>query len=299
MGHPGIDLIRQLVGDRATSETLPSIEERRAGLEALTSVVVPPDGVTIESLVLAGRPAERTTPDTVDGPGVVLYTHGGAYVSGGLTTHRAVVGRVALVTSRPVVALDYRLGPEHPFPAAVDDAVGAYEELLATGEGPIALAGDSAGGGLALATLVALRDRGVDPAPAAAWLMSPWTDLTQSGASYDTRRGVDPMLSKEILDDAAGHYLADADASHPLASPLLADLSGLPPIRVDVGDAEVLLDDSVVLGHRVNEAGGDAQVTVWPEMIHVFPAFPADLVPESDQCLTASGAFLAHHLGRA
>lgn len=296
MSHPGIDAIRQLLGDRATAPQ--TIEERRASLEALAGVVPSPPGVTVEPLTLAGCPAERATPDRVDGPGTILYLHGGAYVSGSLNTHRALCGRLALAAARPVVALDYRLAPEHRFPAAVDDAVAAAEELEGGGAGPLALAGDSAGGGLALAALVALRDRGTVN-PAAAWLASPWADLTQAGESYDSRVDVDPMLRREGLTEAAGDYLGAADPTDPLASPLMADLGGLPPVRIDVGDAEVLLDDSVVAGHRIEEAGGAAQVVVWPEMIHVFPAFPADVVPEADECLTAAGAFLAQHLASA
>jgi monoterpene epsilon-lactone hydrolase len=295
MSHPGIDVIRSLLGDRSSRPQ--TIQERRDGLEALAGVVPSPDGVTVEALTLGGRPAERSTPERVDGPGTILYLHGGAYVSGSLNTHRALSGRLALATARPVVALDYRLGPEHPFPAAVDDAVAAAEELAADGQ-PLAVAGDSAGGGLALATLVALRDRGAVH-PVAGWLISPWADLTQSGATYDTRVDVDPMLSREGLTEAAGEYLGAGDPTDPLASPMLADLSGLPPVRIDVGDDEVLLDDSVVTGHRIEEAGGAAQVVVWPQMIHVFPAFPADLVPEADECLTAAGAFLAQHLAGA
>ncbi|HEX7135302.1 MAG TPA: alpha/beta hydrolase [Iamia sp.] len=295
MSHPGIDAIRSLLGPRTTERQ--TIQERRDSLEALAGAVPSPDGVTVEVLTVAGRPAERSIPDRVDGAGTILYLHGGAYVSGSLNTHRALSGRLALAAARPVVALDYRLGPEHPFPAAVDDAVAAAVELAASGE-PLAVAGDSAGGGLALATLVALRDRG-DVTPVAGWLISPWADLTQSGATYDSRIDVDPMLARETLTDAAGDYLGAGDPTDPLASPMMADLSGLPAVRIDVGDAEVLLDDSVVTGHRIEEAGGAAQVLVWPEMIHVFPAFPADLVPEADECLTAAGAFLAQHLAEA
>ena len=295
MSHPGIEAIRSLLGDRATAPQ--TVEERRASLEALAGVVPSPEGVTVEALTVAGRPAERSTPDRVDGPGTVLYLHGGAYVSGSLNTHRALCGRLALATARPVVALDYRLAPEHPFPAAVEDAVAAAVALADTGE-PLAVAGDSAGGGLALATLVALRDRGA-VRPAAGWLASPWADLTQSGATYDTRVGVDPMLTREGLTEAAGEYLGAGDPTDPLASPMLADLSDLPPVRIDVGDAEVLLDDAVVAGHRIEEAGGTAPVVVWPDMIHVFPAFPADVVPEAAECLTAAGAFLAQHLAAA
>lgn len=296
MAHPGIEAVRELLGDRPRPVEMPTVQERRAMLEALSAAPAP-EGVTVETTTLGGRPAERTTPERVDGPGVVLYLHGGGYVGGTLSTHRALVGRLALATARPVVSLDYRLGPEDPFPAAVDDAIAALEQLSRGGYGPVALAGDSAGGGLALATLVAVRDRPTGPEPAAAWLISPWADLTQSGDSHDSRADDDPMLSREVLADMAGHYLAGHDPADPLASPLLTDLSGLPPIRVDVGDAEVLLDDAAGIGRRVTDAGGEAETIVWPEMIHVFPAFPAELVPESDECLAAAAEFLTHHLG--
>ncbi len=295
MSHPGIDAIRSLLGDRPT--VIPSLEERRAGLEALASVVPAPPGVTVTPCTVAGRPAERMTPDEVTGPGVVLYVHGGSYVAGSLSTHRGLCGRVALAAGRPLVSFEYRLGPEHPFPAAVDDAVAAATELAADGT-PLALAGDSAGGGLALATLVALRDGGVVH-PVAGWLISPWADLTQSGATYASRAGADPMLGREVLGQAAAEYLGGGDPAHPLASPMRADLSGLPPVRIDVGDAEVLLDDSRVSGQRIAEAGGTVEVVVWPEMVHVFPAFPVELLPEADRCLAAAGAFLADHLGTA
>ena len=251
MSHPGIDAIRSLLGERATEPQ--TIQERRDSLEALAGAVPSPDGVTVEALTVAGRPAERSTPDRVDGAGTVLYLHGGAYVSGSLNTHRALAGRLALATARPVVALDYRLGPEHPFPAAVDDAVAAAVELAASGE-PFAVAGDSAGGGLALATLVALRDRGDVPpvgrlADLAVGRPHPvGRDLRQPG-----RRRPHARAARRST-EAAGEYLGAGDPTDPLASPMMADLSGLPPVRIDVGDAEVLLDDS--RRHRPPHRGG-------------------------------------------
>lgn len=291
MSHPGVEIIRTLLGDLATE--IPTVEERRAALEALAGGVPAPEGVTVTPLTVAGRPAERLVPRSVTGPGTVLYLHGGGYVAGSLDTHRGLAGAIAIAAGRPVVNLDYRLAPEHPFPAGLDDAVAAFTELAA--DGPVAIAGDSAGGGLTVAALLVLRDRG-GPQPVAALCFSPWVDLTQSGASHVSRAEADPMLSAENLTDMAGHYLQGQSATHPLASPLAADLTGLPPIRIDVGDAEVLLDDSIVLAERVLEAGGTVTVTVWPEVFHVFPAYPADLVPEAGECLSLAGTFLADHL---
>jgi acetyl esterase/lipase len=159
----------------------------------------------------------------------------------------------------------------------------------------VAVAGDSAGGGLTMAALLALRDEG-GPLPVAAVCVSPWVDLSQSGASYATRDEVDIMVSGASLQDMADHYLQGHDPADPLASPLFGDLAGLPPLRIDVGDAEVLLDDSVVLAERVRAAGGQAELVIWPELFHVFPAFPPEIIPEAAECVAAEGAFLAAHL---
>lgn len=293
MAHPGIATVRELLGDSRHDE--PSLEERRAWLDSLADIMPPPRGVIIEGEhTLGGRPASVTTPGQI-GPGTVLYLHGGAYVSGSLRSHCGLVGRLALAAKRTVHALDYRLGPEHPFPAAVDDAVAAFRELDATEVGPIAVAGDSAGGGLALALLLALRDEG-GTQPAAGVALSPWADLTQGGGSHDTRADVDPMLSRDTLSETAALYLGGADPTDPLASPLLGDLSGLPPVMIEVGDAEVLLDDARRLAQRIGEAGGEVDLEVWPEMLHVFQAFPPDIVPEADQSLLRVGRFLQDHL---
>ena len=293
MSHPGIATVRELIGASVRAEQ-PTLEERREWLESLGEVMPPPTGVVIEDLTLAGRPASRTTPGD-PGPGTVLYLHGGAYVSGSLVSHRGVVARFALAADTVVHALDYRLGPEHPFPAAVDDAVAAFRELDEAGVGPIAVAGDSAGGGLALATLLALRDAG-GTQPACGVALSPWADLTQSGATFASRAEADPLLTREGLDEAAGMYLGDGDATDPLASPMLGDLSGLPPVAIEVGDGEVLLDDSRVTAERIEAAGGEVSLEVWPEMLHVFQAFPPDLVPEADQSLERVGRFVHQHL---
>ncbi|HWJ98463.1 MAG TPA: alpha/beta hydrolase fold domain-containing protein [Acidimicrobiales bacterium] len=289
MAHPGIDVIRQLVG--AVRHQGASIPERRASLAALAGSPPAPDGVAVEAIELADRPAERLTPAGAPSGDVVLYLHGGSYHSGSPDTHRGLAGALALAAGRTVVTLDYRLAPEDPFPAGLNDALLAFDQLAPA---RVALAGDSAGGGLAAATALALRDR-AGGQPVAVALISPWTDLTQSAGSYTSRAAADPMLTAAALDQAAEAYLAGTDPRTSYVSPVFGDLAGLPPVRVDVGADEVLFDDSQTLVEGITAAGGDAVLVEWPEMIHVFQAFPPDLVPEAAHAVAAMGAFLAGH----
>jgi acetyl esterase/lipase len=292
MAHPGIDVIRQLLGDTRHQES--TIPERRANLAALAGSPPAPAGVTVEAFELADRTAERLTPDGAPQGEIVLYLHGGSYHSGSPDTHRGLAGSLARATGRTVVVLDYRLAPEDPFPAGLNDALLAFDQLAPA---RIALAGDSAGGGLSAATALALRDRG-GAVPVAVGLISPWVDLTQTAATYTTRADADPMLTAASLSQAAEAYLAGTDPRTPYASPLFGDLAGLPPVRVDVGSDEVLFDDSRVLVDRIVAAGGTAELHEWPDMIHVFQAFPTDLVPEAGEAVAALGAFLATHFDR-
>lgn len=287
MAHPGIDVIRQLLGETKDQES--TLLERRANLAALAGSPPAPDGVTVETIELADRPAERLTPTGAPDGEVVLYLHGGSYSAGSPDTHRGLAGALALAAGRTVVVLDYRLAPEDPFPAGLNDALLAFDQLAPA---RVALAGDSAGGGLSAATALALRDR-AGGQPVAVALISPWADLTQSADSYTSRRDADPMLTARALTQAADAYLAGTDPQTPYASPVFGDLTGLPPVRVDVGSDEVLFDDSKTLVDGIVAAGGDAVLVEWPEMIHVFQAFPPDLVPEAAQSVTAMGAFLA------
>lgn len=299
MGHPGVEVITSYLTESGFASG--TVAEQRAAMARMIGSPPPPEGVTLEPIVLAGRNAERLTPDApgprVDG-GTLLYLHGGGYCTGTLDSHRGLAGRLAVAAGCPVVTVDYRLAPEHPYPAGLEDALAAYRELLAGGLRPelTAIAGDSAGGGLTMATLVSLRDAG-DPLPAAAALLSPWVDLTQSAPSFDTVVPDDPMITKAGLDLYAESYLGDLDPTFPLASPLFVeDLRGLPPVLVEVGAREALLDDSTRLADRLRQAGVEVTLTVWPELIHVFQAFPGDVIPEADQSIEAIAAFVGRHL---
>ncbi len=208
----------------------------------------------------------------------ILYLHGGGYVCGSARTHRALTNALAAKFDGTVVSVDYRLAPEAPFPAAVDDAVAAYRELIASGcpAGGIVIAGDSAGGGLAIATAISLRDRDL-PRPGALWAISPWTDLTNSNASLDSLEARDPIVFKDSLIQCAHHYLAGHPPDDPLASPARADLAGLPPILIHVGAREILLDDAVALARAAGHADVEVDLQVWPGMVHVWHLFAPHL----------------------
>ena len=250
-----------------------------------------PDGVTCTPVEAGGVSAEWSEAAGVDEAKVVLYVHGGGYVMGSAGSHRDVTGRLSKAAGARVLSLNYRLAPEHPFPAPVDDAVAAYRWLLAQGISPgnIAVAGDSAGGGLAIATLLALRDAG-EPLPAAGIGISSWVDMEGTGESMTTRAAVDPVVQKEGLLGMAKLYLGDADPKNPLAAPLHADLAGLPPLLLQVGDAETLLDDSTRLAERARAAGVDVTLKVWDEMPHVWHLF-APILPEGRQAIDEIGSF--------
>jgi epsilon-lactone hydrolase len=222
---------------------------------------------------LGGAPGARAEP-------TVLYCHGGGYYFCSPRTHRSLVFGLARRANAPIFSLDYRLAPEHRFPAALDDATAAYRQLVADGTPPesIVISGDSAGGGLALATLIALRDAG-DPLPAGGLLFSPWTDLAAAGASIRTNDGLDPMFSGPAIARAAQVYLGDAAATHPYASPVYADLRGLPPLFIMAGSTEVLLDDSQRVADNARAAGVDCEFEVWKKMPHVWPLF-TPFIPE-------------------
>ncbi|WP_337188029.1 alpha/beta hydrolase [Phenylobacterium sp.] len=271
-----------------------SIEHRRAQAAVFAaSQPPPPPGLRITPTALGGVPAETVEVEDGAGPHHVLHLHGGGYVMGDPAASRGFTTALALATRARVVSLDYRLAPAHPFPAAVDDALAAYAGLLDDGvpASRLALAGESAGGGLVVAALLAIRDAGL-PRPACAVAMSPWTDLACTGASYETRAGCDPLLTRHVLLEMADQYLAGQDPGAPLASPGEADLAGLPPLLVQVGDDEVLLDDALTLARRAGDAGVRVELEVWPGMIHVWQMF-AGALPEADAAIARIAAFLS------
>jgi phosphinothricin tripeptide acetyl hydrolase len=237
-------------------------------------------------------PAEWLRPPGAVAGRVVLYLHGGGYVIGSPRSHRHLAAAIAAAAQASGLLLDYRLAPEHPFPGAVDDATAAYRWLLEQGVAPahIVIGGDSAGGGLTVATLLALRDAEL-PMPAGGVCISPWVDLTFSGASYRTRAAVDPIVTRPGIDEMARAYLGATPARTPLASPLFADLRGLPPLLIHVGSDEVLLDDAVQLADRAKAAGVDATLEVWDRMIHVWHWF-LPMLDEAQSAVDGIGRFV-------
>jgi acetyl esterase/lipase len=274
-------------------DVAPNIAHIRARLEKFKYLAPPPPkGTQATRLAMGGVPAIRVTTRRSRPDRHVLYLHGGAYVYGRPGHYRDFIWRIADAAAATIHVLDYRLGPEHPFPAAVDDSVKAYRSLLAAGADPrhLAIMGDSAGGGLSFATLLRLRDeRG--PLPAAAVAMSPWTDLTLTSESCARFAASDPMLSVGPAKVFARWYLADVDPKHPYASPLYGDPTGLPPSLIQVGGDEILRDDAVLWGERMRAGGVAAEVEVWPRMPHAWQLF-ARMLPEGQQAVDRIGAFL-------
>ena len=249
--------------------------------------------------MLGGMPAEWVVADQAAADQRLLYLHGGGYVICSPGTHRDLAGRISQAAGVAVLVLDYRLAPEHPYPAAVHDALAALRWMYTHGPKGAAparatfVAGDSAGGGLTLATLIAARDAGVR-LPNAAVAISAWTDLACTGNTMRTRADVDPMVTEAVLSRMVQDYLQGGDARQPLASPLYADLRGLPPLLMQVGDAEVLLDDTTRVADKARAAGVDVTVEIYPEMIHIFQLF-APILPEGQQAIERIGAFIRAH----
>ncbi|MFF9160639.1 alpha/beta hydrolase [Streptomyces longwoodensis] len=289
------DALDALLRSAPRSETRPTPEEQRSGFAAAVGRPAT-DGVVTRRTVLGGRPALELEPAGASGRGRLLYLHGGGYVVGSPDTHAGLVGELARRAGVRAVSVDYRTAPEHPFPAAVDDGLAAYRALLAdTDPRDLVLAGDSAGGGLSIATLLAARDAGL-PQPAAVVLFSPWVDLTLSGGSIRTKEDADPLFVEADLRDYADLYLGTTDPAHPLASPLFADLTGLPPLLVQVGANEVLLDDAVRLAGRAGADDVDVTLEVGPGLPHVFQHHYGRL-DEADAALDRAARFLRTHLG--
>lgn len=276
LGNPDI------MASRALTDRVPFGAKLPPGWRVRTDLAAVPPGEWIEPVA----------PDHAARKRVILYFHGGGYVAMSARTHRAITSRLAAWSNACLFAVDYRLAPEHPFPAALEDAVTAYRTLIAAGTpaSNIVAAGDSAGGGLALSLLVALRDAGEKP-PAAGVLFSPWTDLATTGASIVANDAADALSFGSWVTSQARYYLGDTPATNPLASPLYADLAGLPPLLIQVGDSEVLLDDSRRVAEKASQAGVATTLQIWPGVPHGWQIF-APILPEGRAALRDASAFI-------
>jgi monoterpene epsilon-lactone hydrolase len=274
-----------------------TIAERRRRIAAYERWVPrPPRGIEMLDRALGGIPALRVKGRGTQPERQILFLHGGAYVTGSPTLYRHILWRFAVAAEAQVAAIDYRLAPEHPFPAALEDAVAAWHGLLDESADPSrsVVLGDSAGGGLALALLLRLRDIG-SPLPAAAVALSPWTDLAMTGNSLQQNGAADPMENPDDIPYLAACYLGDSgDPRNPYASPLYGDPTGLPPTLIQVGGDEILLDDSVRMAEGMRAAGCEVELEVWPRMPHVWHAF-APVMPEARQAIARVGAFVRQH----
>jgi monoterpene epsilon-lactone hydrolase len=269
-----------------------SLAEIRTSFEVFLEEVGRFDGARPlrEDLVLAGLPACRFTPDHAGGKAGILYMHGGGYQIGSMRSHASLMSRLAVACGLPVIGFDYRLAPEHRFPAAIEDAAAVYEALVAAGETPLAVAGDSAGGALALGTVMHARDAGL-PLPGAVALLSPWLDLTMSGESYAALAEEDIFSKPPQLRAMARTYLGrEGDPADRRASPVFGDLAGLPPILVHAGGADITLDDSRLLMRNAEAQGVRASLRIFPGMVHHFQAFTA--LPDAAESLREIGAFI-------
>ncbi|MEV6963796.1 alpha/beta hydrolase [Hamadaea sp. NPDC051192] len=270
-----------------------SVEEIRAGFEELMAHMIVPGDIRTTQTTLGGRPALQVDPDNGRRAGTILYFHGGGWVFGSPESALSLTGHLVAKTGFAAYSLDYRLAPEHPFPAAIEDTLSAYRALLDRGEDPstIAFAGDSAGGGLAVTTCLAARDAGL-PLPAAIVAFSPGLDATRTGGSMDTKEGIDPIFTRASVERTGAMYLAGADPHQPLLSPaVLADLTGFPPMLIQVGTNEILLDDSTRLAARARAAGVDVILDITADVPHVFQSF-AGVLDEADEALDRAALFL-------
>ena len=291
MAGPEIVKLKRILREKAVPPGVDiPLEQRRKGMEKVAFKVA--DDIGVEAVTVAGRAAEWITAPGSQTGRAILYLHGGGYVMGSLTTHRSLVGEISRAAQAAALLVDYRLAPEAPFPAAVEDGVAFYRWLLDQGFTPknLAIAGDSAGGGLAVATLISARDQGL-PMPKAAVPISPWSDMTCSNESYKTRAEADPLVGSGSIGDMANLYLQGKDPKHPYASPNFASLKSLPPLLIHVGRDEVLLDDSIKLDQKAKADGVNSTLEIWEDMIHVWHAFHP-MLPEGKQAIERVGAFL-------
>jgi monoterpene epsilon-lactone hydrolase len=288
---PQLDQVISLIRARATTPRK-NLEEDRVSYEKMLSAMTVDDDIATERVGAGGVPAEWISAPGANAAAVMLYLHGGGYILGSMRTHRVMLAHLSRASGTKILGLEYRLAPENPFPAPVDDTVAAYRWLLTQGYDPrkIVLAGDSAGGGLVVAALVAMRYVG-EPLPAAGICLSPWVDMEATGQSFIANAASDPSVAKERIVRMAGIYLAGKSAQAPLASPIHADLRGLPPLLIQVGSIETLLDDAKALAERAESAGVSVELEVWADMPHVWHHFAA-MLPEAQQAIARVGEFV-------
>lgn len=294
MSDRGIAAVREKLAKlpRSAEQTL---EQVRTIYDKATRAFPLPQDIAREDVTLGGVPAERLTPEQARKDQALIYLHGGGYGTGSPRSHRHLAGDIAKRAGVVALVPDYRLAPENPFPAAVDDALAVYRAALEEfAPSRIAIAGDSAGGGLTIAVMLAARDAGL-PMPAAAICISPWADMTASGASFAERAAVDPLVTMEGLERWRQCYIGDGDRRQPLASPAHADLKGLPPLLIQVGGDEILLDDARMLADKARAVGIDTVLEVWPQMIHVWHwYFP--MLDEGERANAAIAQFMRQRL---
>jgi monoterpene epsilon-lactone hydrolase len=283
----------KLLKQTAEADIHKRVEDSRKSLDQLATLVTLPKDVTIDSININELPANWISTPESDPDKVILYLHGGGYIEGSLISHQDLAMRIGRASKSKVLLIGYRLAPEHPFPAALEDSIMAYKWLITEKNilpQNIVIAGDSAGGGLTLCTLLKLRDENI-PLPAAAVCLSPWTDLAITGNSIRKNYKIDPWLKPSEIYFMAELYIGDNDPENPYISPLYGKLKGLPPILIHVGSAEILLDDSVRLANKAKSEGVEIIIDVWEDMLHVFQAF-ADWAPEGQEAINKIGSFV-------
>jgi acetyl esterase/lipase len=287
----------QKFNEKVLSNPSATLADMRADAEVFGEMTTEPADVACESVSANGVPALMLTPAGCATDRVLQYTHGGGYVFCSANSHRRMAGHIAKATGCRALVVDYRLAPEHPHPAPVMDALAAYRWLLDQGitPGHIALSGDSAGGGLVIGTLLKVRDEGL-PQPAGAVPISPWTDMEATGATMKTRAAVDKCVSEAGIRQLAPLFLGGNSSKDPYASPHYADLKGIAPLYIQVGDEETLLDDSIRLAHRAVDAGVEVKLEIYPEMQHIFQIC-AGYLPQADLAISRMAAWLKPRLG--